>query len=348
MTEESRPPQVIVTQPSWEERITKLVMAAIVVSGIVYVSHSKGENADQTIQRIKEVAPLFMAKAPEQKTTETVTVTATPREPTVAPAAELSPSDIQRWIDLFKPLVIEIIQSIPKPPIEVPPPVTPPVVVTPPVKPPVTPPPSGMKLVFTDSSKVPITSSSVPTDRIIRVMAENSSSKVGWSVATHGRVDVFELPNDLGYDFELRESTAYVDFTLFDTTLTKVTQRITANQAPQPPPVVDPPPVVVTPPSVPPGTKTFDVYVVEDGNAIRTVATAKILSNLQTREVLKSRGHKFAGQVANDGSGASTYVKAQGTPLPALVIFDRQTSQWVKSVPLPDDLGLNLLSGLGG
>lgn len=266
-----------------------------------------------------------------------------------APKA-ISPEDLQKWIELLKPIIVQIVDIIPKPPV-VTPPVTPPIVKPPVVNPPdnppvVIPPSSGMKLVLTDSSKTVITASSVPINRIHRVMVTNAASKVGWTIATHGNVDVYDLPNDLGYDFDLRDLTSYVDITCFDATLEKVTQRVTANQAPQPPPVD--PPVVVTPPVIPPGTKTFDIYVVEDPTKMRSVATAKILNNLPLRDQIAEKGHKFAAQVITDGSGAAEYVKSQGTALPSLALFDRESAKWVKSVPLPSDLGLSLLAGMGG
>lgn len=132
------------------------------------------------------------------------------------------------------------------------------------------------------------------------------------------------------------------------------TASLRCGHSPQPTPTVDPvvtPPVVVTPPDpvVPPGSKKFTFYVVEEKGAIRSATTGSIISNLAIQTSLRNKGHTFVPTTnVEDKDGAGTYAKKEATALPALVLYDNQAKKFVKSVPLPTDLGLSLMTSMGG
>lgn len=246
-------------------------------------------------------------------------------------------------------------QFEPKPPQEIPPeskPANPPPIVT------HTPPPAptALKLVLTYSNDSAVTTSTVETGRFVRVMlSEDIDPKLAsWDGHQIGNAEVYPLPKQLGLDFQLKDLSAQVGITatvIVNGNLQKLSARISAMQGSQPPPVDNPPIVTNPPPNNPPvpaGSKKFGLFVVEDKNVIRTEATARILVNLTNRNQLASRGHTFTSQFSTDNSAASNYVKQQGTPMPALAIYDNDTKQFVKSVALPADCGLSLLAGMGG
>lgn len=287
-----------------------------------------------------------------------------------APSASITPEQIQQWIDLFKPIIQEIVTDLKKPPV-VTPPVNPPVVVTPPivVNPPVNPPvvvtppapdPSAtLKLVLTDELSKPVTSMTVDIEQIIQVTLSGAKGTVVWNVTTVGNVSHPALPQNLGYSIELRDAASWVSIHAVDLgSGQSVSARITANLGGQPPPVNPPvvnPPVVVTPPvnppvpNVPPGSKKFSLAIVEDPAAIRSVTTMSIMNNLKARKELTDKGHVVTATVPSTGNDPSAvYAKQQKTPLPALVIQDAATHQFVGSVPLPTDFGLSVLAGIGG
>ena len=250
--------------PEIPKSYIRLAMVAVLIIGIV-----RGWLTPETLKPILEVitgTPWNNTqvskdqdiKTVETKTVETKTVVTPPveksvevpvHEPVQEPAKTSSFfDDAMKFIQSDQgKQVIQLITDVlkPKPPVDPvkPDPVKPdPVII---VKPdPVKPdpvivnPPGNMKLVLTDSAGLPITSTSVPTGKIIRVMASNVSGDIGWTKAVHGNVEVSALPMNLGYDFVINDATSYIDITVFDTKLNKVEARVTANQAPQPPPVV--------------------------------------------------------------------------------------------------------------
>lgn len=284
-----------------------------------------------------------------------------------APVASITPEQIQQWITIFKPIVQPIIEELIKdlhpvvtppdnPPVTNPPPITnPPPVVIPPV-----PDPSvTLKLVITDEQSKPVTSATVDINQILQVTLSGSTGRVVWNVTTVGNVSHPPLPQNLGYSVELRDVSSWVSIHAVDLgSGQSVSSRITANMGGQPPPVVNPPavtpPVVVTPPNnppvqFPPGSRRFSLTVVEDPKVMRSATTMSIMNNLSARKVLTDKGHVIAKTVpVTDSDPAAIYVKQQGTVLPALAIQDSETHQFVKAIPLPTDLGISVLSGMGG
>jgi hypothetical protein len=126
--------------------------------------------------------------------------------------------------------------------------------------------------------------------------------------------------------------------------LVQLDSRITALEAARPPPVINPP---VNPPVVPPvvGSGSYSLYVVEDGSVVRSITTASIMKNHPLRKIIKDKGWAFSTTVSTASDPATTYFKQNPTSLPALVVQDSTSKQFIKCVPLPTDLGLSLLSG---
>lgn len=321
-----------------------------IISAVLLLAYANGWLDKDTVTQLITTVP--MSKAPEVK--EPVE----PEPPRLAESAPtaISPDDVQKWIDIFKPLVIQIIDSIPKPPIPVDPPkpdpkpvvVNPPVVVTPPVVNPPTPSPGSLRLTLTDAAGLPAVSSSVPSGKLLVVKLEGFKGKVDWVKRPTGDVQFADMGNQSASI--VLTGPAELDLIVTDYgSQSQVSLRILSNQGAQPPPpvvTVDPvtPPAPVNPPLVP---RKFIVSVVEDPDLDRTVTTASILNNLTIRDKLKAKGHTFKPQILNDGSPVAEYVKTMRTPLPALVIQD-DTGHVVKSEQLPVDLGLSLLAGMGG
>lgn len=288
---------------------------------------------------------------------ETTTVTKTesgPNPPKVDdPKASITPEQIQQWIELFKPIIQEIVDANKPKPVVTPPVVNPPVVVTPPVVNPPVVDPQTLRLAVYDATGLAVPSSSVPSGKLLIVKLEGfKGPKIEWTKRPIGDVQFADVGNQsaaivLGSNSEL-------DLIVTDYGWQQqVSLRIVANNGGQPPPVN--PPVVVTPPInppvvAPPQSKQFTLYIVEsaDPKNPRSLTTASILNNLGQRNALKDRGHSVVTKTDKDSDPSVAYVQSQKTPLPALAIYDNSTKQFVQSVQLPIDMGMSLIVPMGG
>jgi hypothetical protein len=116
----------------------------------------------------------------------------------------------------------------------------------------------------------------------------------------------------------------------------------------QPPPVVVVDPNQPPPQVVPPGSKKFDLYIVENGVNKRDVPTMSIINQLGIRKQLTDKGHGIFMTTDQAADGVYANVKSKNVPLPALAIYDKSTKQFLQAVPLPTDVGLSLVTSLGG
>ncbi len=278
-------------------------------------------------------------------------VTVTSTQPTAITIDQVKP-----WLDVFVPIIQKMIDESKKPPLDKPPTTIPPVTNPPPIT---TPPPNNppinpattLKLGVTDANGLPMASSSVASGKLLFIKLEGfSSGKIVWTKRPTGDVQYGEVPGTQTAAIVLGPG-AELDLFVTDYGIQQqVDLRVTANQGAQPPPVD--PPIVVTPPINPPisQSKIFTLYVVEssDPKNPRSLTTASILNNLDQRNKLKDRGHVIMTKTDRDNDPSVAYVKSQGTPLPAMAIYDNATKQFVQSVQLPIDLGMSLIIPMGG
>lgn len=292
--------------------------------------------------------------------TSVVTVETGGKPAEVKPAA-ITIDQVKPWLDVFGPIIKKWIEDSKKPPVVTPPTTIPPVNVPPVTNPPVTipppinPPATTLKLGMTDATGLPVASSSVPSGKLLFIKLEGfSSGKIVWTKRPTGDVQYGEVSGTQVAAIVLGPG-AELDLFVTDYGIQQqVDLRVTANLGGQPPPSVEPPVVVnppVNPPVVsPPQSKQFTLYVVEsaDPKNPRSLTTASILNNLGQRNSLKDRGHTVVTKTDKDSDPSVAYVKSQGTPLPALAIYDNATRQFVKSVQLPIDMGMSLILPMGG
>ncbi len=214
-------------------------------------------------------------------------------------------------------------QPTPQPPIPMPTPI----------------PQTGLKLSLTDSSNTAITSSSIAVGRLVRVMAVNAPSKIGWKASDHGgSVEIYALPQKLGYDFVLKDTSAYVEITAFDADLNQVSLRVTALNAPMPPPGPTPVPDGDTD-TRPSKQRKLSLSVVEDTQN-RSSATASVLRSLDVWNGFRDKGHdwRFYDKTTNEQKGRLAVTAAGGIE-PALVIRDLTSGELLTVVALPKTVG---------
>lgn len=353
----------------WGTHIPKTLANRVMLITAMILLFVAGNRGWLTVDQIKQVLNTI-SPGDSTSVTETTTVKKTGENPPAieevktpkveSPAASITPEQMQQWIAIFKPFIQPVIEEIVKD-IQHKPDVTPPnnpPNTNPPSNPPpgVTPPDSSvLKLVITDEQGKPVTSMTVDTNQILQVTLSGATGKVVWNVTTVGNVSHPALPMNLGYSIELRDTTSWVSIHAVDLgSGQSVSSRITANLGGQPPPVVVTPPVVTPPdnppPNVfPPGSRKFSLAIVEDPKVARSVTTMSIMNNLKARKELTEKGHVVTQTVpANSSDPSAVYAVQQKTPLPALVIQDASTHQFVTAVPLPTDFGLSVLAGIGG
>lgn len=300
---------------------------------------------------------------PSQKVTDIPI--ANPQQP-----AAITIEQVKPWIDVLGPIIQKMIEDSKKPPVVTPPttipptnvpPVTnpPPITIPPQNIPPVVNPAMTLKLGVTDATGLPMASSSVPAGKLMFIKLEGfSSGKIVWTKRPTGDVQYGEVSGTQVAAIVLGPG-AELDLFVTDYGIQQqVDLRVTANLGGQPPPNVDP--VVVTPPVVnppinvppvqfPPGSRKFSLTIVEDPKVTRSVTTMSIMNNMSARKQLTDKGHLVTKTVpVSDTDPAAVYVRQQGTALPALAIQDNETHQFVKAVPLPTDLGVTTLIGMGG
>lgn len=195
--------------------------------------------------------------------------------------------------------------------------------------------PGGMKLVLTDAGHQVITSLNVPVNRLIRVMVEGAPGKVGWTKGEHGNVEVSELPLELGYDFILKDQTSYIDITVFDATLAKVSARVSALTAPMPPPVnpnVDPVNPIINPPQ--PAKPLSLVQLIYDASN-QTPQVAILTQNQGWWANTYGSKWQFltSGTQKQNGLKALAMAQSQGVKVPFLAVWSNDSLVAVKAVP---------------
>jgi len=267
---------------------------------------------------------------------------------TEAPVGGMTPEDMKLWTEQMLQIVNELKKLKPAPapqpaptpaPVPTPTPQPQPNPEPPPAPVPVDPQPapSGLKIQIVDELDKPLTSTSVDAGRLFMVTA-NTKERVGWAVSKHGDVRLLVLPNNLGYAFSL-QGDSFVEFFLTDSNLKAVSTRISCNQGPQPPPIVDltpgPKPDPAPAPPVPKAEK-LKLSVVYDIKNI-TPETAKVLAATDIWTGLEKHGHKwvFYSNKSNEPGAIQAKADAGESGLPKLVIYDLTTGVKLGVVPLP-------------
>lgn len=254
----------------------------------------------------------------------------------------MTPEQIKELAEQMKALIEQFKKLKPAPqpqptpePVPVPPPAPP---VVDPVPAPTPPPaPSTLKAVITDEAQQPLEGSTVEAGKLFMVTA-STKDRVGWAVSKHGDVKLLVLPNNLGYAFSL-QGDAFVEFFLTDVNLKAVSTRITCNQAPQPPPIVDPKPGPKPDPApVPPVPKAekLKLAVVYDIKNM-TPDTAKVLAATDIWDGFEKAGHKwiFYPNKSTEPGAIQALADAGPSGLPKLVVYDLTTGAKLAVLPLP-------------
>lgn len=343
-------PQVLVTRPSWEERITKFVMGILLIGGMIYVSRLKSDDkistddADKITQSILKYAPLVMAKPPEKPES---TVVVGPQQP-----VGIGPLELIQLVPVIKQALKDVIGElrdvIPKPD---PKPLPDPVPIDP--KPvPIDPITTGPKIVVTNELGKPIVAATVESGVLFQVSSNVAPANAAWSVSRTGDVRLVTLPGNAGFVCYLSGS-SWVEVHLTDFgTRQQAALRITCNQGPQPPPkpivIVDPkPPIDVTPkPDPKPDPKPvvtdqkLGIYFVYDPSNV-TPETSKMLKSSLDWLMIESRGHDYRSYqpttMDDVGKWAIKQISDKGMHLPAIVFVDSNRFL-LDIIPAPDSM----------
>jgi len=239
------------------------------VSAILLLAYANGFLDKETVTTLITTFP--MSKAPEK-----------PAEPpTLAAPTAVSPDDVAKWIDIFKPLIQQIIDGIPKPPIPVDPKPQPkpdpkpdPVVIVPQ--------PIGDGIKAIDASGKPLTGDVEPGHQF-RVVA-GTAGRWDYQPKNSPDIDVTSLPDQLVVT--LRNGAS---ITAFHSTAESVSSLIVkCLKGAQPPPVV-----VVPDPVDPPvdgKPRALIVYESSDGTY-----TKDQLQALNSTTVAAALGSQTAG-----------------------------------------------------
>jgi len=179
----------------------------------------------------------------------------------------------------------------------------------------------------TDEQGKPITGS-VEAGQMFRVSPKNAKGKVAWQASKNGPVHLLASTDGTEY-FGYLEDGQWIDFALTDFEQQKqVTLRITCNQGPQPPPVVDdnkPAPV----------KGPVSLFVLYDKNI--SASAASILTATDVWDSFKSDGSEWRFVNALDDTDLAKKVKADGagTEIPSLLLYEKASMKFIKAQPLP-------------
>lgn len=293
--------------------------------------------------------------SPEQVSTIKDVIHQHPPQPAVSttetPVGGMSPEDLKLWTDQMLQIMNELKKLKPAPapqpaptpaPVPTPTPQPQPNPEPPPAPVPVDPQPapSGLKIQIVDELDKPLTSTSVDAGRLFMVTA-NTKERVGWAVSKHGDVRLLVLPNNLGYAFSLQGG-SFVEFFLTDSNLKAVSTRISCNQGPQPPPIIDPTPGPKPDPApAPPVPKAekLKLSVVYSTREIRP-STAKVLAATERWTAYEAKGHSWGHfpDKSNEPDAVRAKADIGHNSLPLLAIYSKTTGNLIVSIPLPDDM----------
>lgn len=212
-----------------------------------------------------------------------------------------------------------------------------------PVNPPVPenlPQPSTLKVIITDENEKVVTTNTVNVGEQFLITCSNAN--VRWQVSKHGKVKKTELPNHIGYTFELADENAWIEFFVTASLDHQVSVMVTANKAPQPPPnpVVNPPAPTPTPtpPVTPDVSKAANVYLIYDPKTVTPEVTG-VLNSTSWWQTLAAKGSKWSfyttGTNNPKGAAVISYAASKGVQPPFMVIEDPKTNQFTGAFPAP-------------
>lgn len=341
---------VVMVALAWAVATGKLTpdQAKVIQQSIPVASQESSESVTVTTTTTPQKKPETSVVATDPKTAPKVVVPPSNVAPP-APEATITPEQIQQWIAILKPFVIEVIHEFNPPPKPTPDPKPTPTPTpapnptpNPPPKPDPTPSPTALKIIVTDSNLNPITSATVPARKLIMISVQGAKGKVEWTETTSGDGAQSGPFSNVGYAAVLEPGT-WVEVTAIDWVgQATAKMRITALDGPRPPPgpVPDPNPV-----PQPVQKRQLVITAIVDPMHV-TSATAAVVNNLDQIHALESAGHTWNGFTPTQAKEAGI---TSTMPLPVLVIQDKTTKVVVKEVALPSKADfMSVVSAAGG
>jgi hypothetical protein len=179
----------------------------------------------------------------------------------------------------------------------------------------------------TDEQGKPI-AGTVEAGQLFRVSPKNAKGKVAWQASKNGAVRLVASTDGTEH-FGYLEDGQWIDFALTDFEQQKqVTLRITCNQGPQPPPVVDNTKPV-------PSKGPVSLFVLYDKNL--PASAAAIMTSTDVWNSFKANGSDWRFLSVADQTVLGMKVKDDNgnTQIPSLLIYERASMRLLSTQPLP-------------
>jgi hypothetical protein len=179
----------------------------------------------------------------------------------------------------------------------------------------------------TDEQGKPITGI-VEAGQLFRVSPKNAKGKVAWQASKNGPVRLVASTDGTEH-FGYLEDGQWIDFALTDFEQQKqVTLRITCNQGPQPPPVVDNTKPV-------PSKGPVSLFVLYDKNL--PASAAAIMTSTDVWNSFKANGSEWRFLNTSDQTVLGMKIKSDNgnTEIPSLIVYEKASMRLLSTQPLP-------------